>query len=492
MRYLTVLLLNCLFVETLASQPIVTAQWPRFRGPNGSGVADADKPPVHFGSSTKLLWKCALPPGYSSPIVWKDHIFLTGVENEKLVVIAIRRRNGKIIWKQAVPADTIEKVHAFSSPAASTPVTDGQQVYAYFGSYGLLAYDFGGNETWRKPLSLPPTQYGTATSPIIFDGKVIVQLDGNSTNSELLAVDAKTGAVVWRTARSLLQESWSTPVIWNHNGNNELITVGNGRLVAYSITNGEERWWAGGLTFQPITLAVTGANLLFASTSGAGSPSEPIDIPHWENLVESYDANKDGLLAITEIPSELGIILRKEVPKETPGNYLPMRSVLQMADANEDSVVTKTEWEGMLAFLAANEDIIMAICPGGSGNITNSHVAWKAKRGISEIPSPIFYRGRLYFVRNGGLLTSYAPDTGQIIIDRQRIGALGQYVASPVAADGRIYVASEPGTVVVISAGDKLEVLARNELGESILATPAIADHKLYIRTKAHLWAFGD
>ena len=478
--------------EYAVSKP-PTAQWPGFRGPNSSGVAATDKPPIRFGPSSKLLWKRALPSGHSSPIIWDDHIFLTGVEGEKLVVIAVRRRDGELLWKQTVSAGKIETVHPFSSPAASTPATDGRRVYAYFGSFGLLAYDFNGKEVWRRPLPLPPTQYGTATSPIIFDGKVILQRDGNSTDSELLAVDATTGAVAWKTARPLLRESWSTPVVWGQDGQDEIITVGNGRLVAYSARDGVERWWAGGLTFQPITVAVAGAGLLFASTSGTGGgPGDSIELPKWDALIANHDTNKDGRLAPTEVPDDLGIILRKELPKGTPGNFLPIRNLVNMLDGDKDKLLSKAEWEGGEAFVAANEDTVVAVRPGGRGDITRSHVAWKAKRGVSEMPSPIFYRGRLYFIRNGGMVTSYAPETGQIILDRQRLGALGQYVASPVAADGRIYAACETGTVVVFQAGDTLEVLARNELGESILATPAIAENKLYIRTDKHLWSFGD
>jgi outer membrane protein assembly factor BamB len=156
-------LVSLFLAESLAGEEAATARWPRFRGPNGSGIADSDKPPIEFGPSTKLLWKCALPPGHSSPIVWDDHIFLTGIENERLVVIAVGRRDGKLLWKQTIPETTIEVVHPFSSAAASTPVTDGEHVYAYFASYGLLAYDFNGKEIWRRPLPLPPTQYGASS-----------------------------------------------------------------------------------------------------------------------------------------------------------------------------------------------------------------------------------------------------------------------------------------------------------------------------------------
>ena len=162
-----------------------------------------------------------------------------------------------------------------------------------------------------------------------------------------------------------------------------------------------------------------------------------------------------------------------------------------MADASTDGLVSAAEWEGFLVWVRANEDKVLAIRPGGVADSTKEHVAWTANRGLSEIPSPLFYRGRLYFVRSGGLVTSYAPESGAVVIDRKRLGALGQYVASPVAADGRIYAANEEGVVVVFRAADTLDVLARNDLQEAITATPAIADDKLYIRTAGYLWAFG-
>jgi outer membrane protein assembly factor BamB len=468
-----------------------SVEWARFRGPNGSGIAEDNKPPIVFGPSEKRLWKTAVPRGHSSPIVWNDHIFITAVDDGTLVTLALRRKDGTVLWRRVAPANTIEPVHAFNYPAAPTPATDGERVYAYFGSYGLLAYDFNGNEVWRCALPLLPMLYGTATSPIVFDGKVILQRDGNSTESELLALNAKTGGVVWRTPRPLLRDSWSTPVIWNQNGRGEIVTVGTNRVVAYT-GDGVERWWVSGLTPQPINLAVIGSDLLFASATFTGSPTDPWDIPKWEAMIDTYDADKDGRLALGELSKDAGILVRREVPKETPGNFMPLTRVLQLADASKDDILTKAEWEEFLGYVRANEDKVLAIRPGGAGDSTKGHVAWTANRGLSEIPSPLFYRGRLYFVRSGGMVTSYAPETGKVILDRQRLGALGQYVASPVAADGRIYVANELGTVVVFRAADTLDVLARNDLQESITATAAIADNKLYVRTSGHLWAFGE
>ena len=466
-----------------------SVQWPQFRGANGSGVADGNTLPVAFGPSENRLWRTALPPGHSSPIVWNDHIFLTAADGKTLVTLALRRKDGAVRWRRAAPAAAIEEVHAFSSAAASTPATDGARVYVYFGSYGLIAYDFSGKEVWRRPLPRPPSRYGTATSPIVFDGKVILQRDGVSTDSELLALDARTGAVVWRTTRPLLQDSWSTPIVWRQSGQDQIVTVGTNRVIAYT-GDGVERWWIAGLGNQPIHVAVTGGDLLFASMAVNNSPSDPMAIPSWQDLVARFDANRDGQLVPAEFSKDAGVHLRAEVSRETPGNFLPMPQVLGFADTDKDSILTQTEWEVFERRIRAREDLVLAIRAGGAGDSTKTHVAWKGNRGISEIPSPLFYRGRVYFVRSGGMVTSYAADTGTVVLDRQRLGVLGQYVASPVAADGRIYAASESGTVIVLRAADTLDVLARNDLQETITATPAIADNTLYVRTAGHLWAF--
>jgi outer membrane protein assembly factor BamB len=229
--------------------------------------------------------------------------------------------------------------------------------------------------------------------------------------------------------------------------------------------------------------------MLFASATYSGSPSDPIDVARWDTLLERYDANKDTMPAITEMPPGEGVHVRPDVPKDVPGAFVSWPGAMAMADGNKNGVVTKGEWNALVALLRSNEDNVLAIRPGDSGDSSSSRVAWKASRGISEMPSPLFYRGRLYFVRNGGMVTSCTADSGRVVL-AQRLGTLGQYVASPIAADGRIHAASETGTIVVFRAGDTLEVLAHNDLGESINGD-AIADDKLYVRTAKHLWAFG-
>lgn len=469
-------------------------RWPQFRGPNGEGICDECRPPIRFGREVNQRWKTPVPPGTSSPVVWDEHVFLTALEDGRLWTIALSARDGRERWRRAAPMVELEKVHVLTSNAAATAATDGRRVYVYFGSFGLLSYDFDGREQWRLPLPTPPMRHGTATSPIVRAGKVILQRDGNSAASEVLAVDGRTGAIAWRAPRPVLRESYSTPMLWAQGDREDLITVSNGRVVALDPEDGKERWWASGVTFQPVTLAVAGEGLLFVSSSGVGTPQEPLGLPTWADLVRDHDANKDGRLAPEEVPADLGIHTRKEVPKEVPGNFMAIRSVVKMADdrADKDGLTTSAEWDGMNAFVTANENNVIAIRPGGRGNVTETHVAWKAQTGISELPSPLLYRGRLWFVRNGGMVTSYEPATGRVVLDRKRLDAGGQYAASLVAANGRIFAASEPGIVSVFDAADTLSVAARADLGERIMATPALAGDTLFIRTEGHLWAFRD
>ena len=337
-------------------------------------------------------------------------------------------------------------------------------------------------------MDTPPTNYGTATSPIVAGRNVILQRDGNSTASELRAVDGRTGRTVWTAPRPTLKESYSTPMRWVHAGGEDVITVGNGRVTAYDPKDGRERWWVTGVTVQPAALAVAGEGLLFVSSPGSGGGDAVV--PAWADLLRDHDANADGRLAMDEVPGSTGIHLRKEVPRDVPGNFLAMRRILGMADQDKDGDCTQAEWDAFSAFVTANQSNVLALRPGGQGNATESHLAWKGRRGIGEMPSPLVYRGRLWLVRNGGMVTSYEPPTGRVILDGQRLGAEGQYTASPVAAGGLIFAAGEQGTVTVFGARDSLEIRARNDLGERILATPALAGDTLYVRTEKHLWAF--
>ncbi len=473
---------------------LAAESWPQFRGPNGSGIQDQGNPPVHLDRPAQPLWKTGIPPGLSSPIVWEQQLFLTGVVSNQLVTLAYDAGSGRELWRRASPAAEMEKCHGSSSPAASTPCTDGERVYSYFGSYGLIAYDLAGREIWTHPFARVPTEHGTASSPILAGGQLILQRDGDSTNAQLVALEPSTGRVLWETSRPLARASYSTPMVWRHDGLEELIVQGQGRLTAYPLRGGPARWWVRGWGFAAVTTPVAGDGFLFAGGGSLGDPAEPEDPAwSWTNLLAAHDANQDGKLGLVEVPASLMYHVRKDVPAEVPGVTFPFRDVLSWLDADRDGIISKSEWEADLAYSRDkwNADRFVAIRPGGQGDSTASHVAWETSRGLPEAPSPLFYRGYLYLVRDGGMLTVIEPRSGRRLVDRERMGSGGQQVASPVASNGFVYIVHEPGTITVLRAGLPLEIVAQHRLGESVWSTPAIAGDRIFVRGREHLFAIG-
>jgi outer membrane protein assembly factor BamB len=389
-RIVTVALLGS-FLDVARAAAVPSSSWPQFRGPNASGVADNAHPPVHFGPETNLLWKVAVPPGVSGPVVWGDRVFLTGLVDNQLVTLAYEARTGRELWRRIAPAEKIEQCHQFSSPAAPTPCTDGERVYTYFGSYGLIAYDFSGNEIWRRAFERLPAKYGTASSPVLAGGNLILQHDGESTNASLFALAPATGKIVWQSSRARDGASYSTPMVWRHDQAEELIIQGKGRVAAYRLNDGQPIWWVKGWGGDAaVTTPAGGDGMLFVGGTGFGDPSEPDDpLFDWKKLLASYDTNKDGQLALAEVPESLVWHIRKEVPKEVPGNMMKMRDLLDwFTDANKDKIITKAEWDADEAAIKDkfNADRFVAIRPGGHQDSTSTHVAWETTRGLSELP----------------------------------------------------------------------------------------------------------
>src|SRR5688500_4576446 len=190
-----------------AAQKSGNVWWPQFRGPNASGLGTG-RPPVHFGPDRNVAWKTAVGPGLSSPIVWGDRVFLTEIDeaNRKLSTLGIDRRTGKVRWRRTVAPERIEEVHALSSPAGSTPATDGESVYVYFGSYGLVSYDLNGNVKWEKRLPVPDNPYGAVSSPIVAGDLLVLNHQGK--DAYLLGVNRRDGRTVWKTDRSMFRYGW--------------------------------------------------------------------------------------------------------------------------------------------------------------------------------------------------------------------------------------------------------------------------------------------
>ena len=474
--------------------------WNQFRGPNGQGVAQADRIPVHFSPEANVLWKTVIPAGHSSPVIWNNRIFLTASEpanKKELITLAIDRQDGKILWRQVVQAETKVRFHPMNNPASSTPAADDKHVYVYFGTYGLLCYDHAGNEVWQRKIDTPKSKYGMATSPILYEDKVILVLDGDGGSSRLLAVNRDTGETVWEQPRSLFKAGWSTPIIWRHGEAEELVVLGSKRLTSYDPSTGEEIWWAGGFSHETVGIPVTGDGLLFAGAAALGGRGDDkLDSAGtWKMTVEEFDKNHDNQIQRDEMTKGFAFIQRPELPKDNPGYGLPVRNMdtlLKIFDHDKNRIISEAEWmQTMSGFAARSQPSLVAIRPGATKDARKSHVAWEIRRGIPETSSLLYCRGKLYLLRDGGVLTCLEAATGKELF-RERIGAAGQYIVSPIVAGEKIIAVSVRGVVTVIQVDDKLHVLARNNFGEKIFATPAVAENKIYLRTTGHLYALGE
>jgi outer membrane protein assembly factor BamB len=450
----------------------VAANWPQFRGPGGLGIGTGN-PPVEMGPEKNVLWRKELAPGHSSPCIWGDKIALTALDNESLVTICLSRADGRELWRAVAPAEKVEGTHKIGSPASPTPCTDGTRLFSYFGSYGLLAYDWNGKEIWRKPLPPPVVEFGTGASPILADGKVILVADGDI-GGQMLAFDAATGKEVWRTDRSEFRRSFSTPFVWKHSGGEELVVAGALWVRGYDIQSGKERWSSRGLArVSNATPTADGESLLVSSWNVGGDEDDRVEMEPFEPFAREHDANKDGLLSLDEFPKG------------------KVRDRFSQMDADKDGRVTPAEYEHMRSMFAKAVNQLFAIKPGGKGDITESHVLWQVSRQLPYVSSPVAVNGRVFTMKNGGLVSCYEAKSGRVIYQGQRVDAAGEYYSSAVAAGGRIYITSQRGTLVVLDAtSESLKVLSRSEMGDPVFATPAVLDGVVYLRTEKHLYAF--
>ena len=482
------------------------ANWPQFRGPNGSGVATAFKPPVRVVGD-QAAWKTPLPPGKSSPVLWNGRIFLTGVEEGRLVTLALDAKSGTILWKRQAPQVRLESVHTANSVAASTPCVDEHGVYVYFGSYGLLCYDPDGRELWQKAIPTPKSMYGVSTSPILHEQRLILLLDDDAnlpdsklSRSKVIALDKATGQPVWERARPYNRGAWSTPMIWKHEHGTDLVVLGNGRVHGYEPATGAEKWFVSGFAREPIGVPVAGDGQLHVSVSMQGGRGDvQLDpAPFWTALLQ-FDRNGDGRIGRDEITENFNLPIRPELPPDHPGFGLPLPSdpakrkesqekIFDWRDKNKDGFWTQEEFTADMT-VGQGRPNLAAIRPGGNGDITATHVRWNLRNGIPEIPSPIFHSGRLYLVRDGGILSCVRADTGAVVY-RERLGATGQYLASPVIAGDHLYLFSVKGMLTVVKSGDAFEIVHQADLKASIAASPAMDQNSLYVRTDDALLVF--
>jgi len=406
------------------------AAWPKWRGPNETGVAKGSAP-TEWNDTKNIIWKANIPGrGHSSPVLWGDLVFVTtavptaeiasgparrergagggtasGVEH-KFMIMALDRKSGKTVWEKTLATATPHEGyhHLYGSFASNSPVTDGKLVFAFFGSRGIYALDLKGNIVWQKTFGKMRMRLGFGEGvPTVLDGERLLLNFDQEEGSDLQVLDKNTGKEIWKVERQEAS-SWSPPTVVTVGGRKQIIVAATNKVRAYDYMTGKLIWECAGL----------GTNVI------------PAPIIH-NNTVIVMSGHRD-----------------------------PNR---------------------------------MAIKLGRDGDLTGTDaIVWQNTKGNSYTPSPVLHEGRLYFVTDNGILSAINATTGEQFY-QERLPGTYSLKASLVGANGNLYVSTEQGDVLVVRMTDKFELVATNKMtNEFFIATPAIADGDMYLRGKSTLY----
>ena len=441
----------CLTLLALAGPAAGQQQWPKFRGPAAGAVPDDPNLPEQWSETENVVWKTAIPGlGWSSPVVWDDHVFLTsavsagqeevpvpGLYDEhdhisanathRWMVYDIDAETGAIRWERELHRELPQlRRHIKNSYASETPVTDGELLYVYFGNLGLVAaLDMEGTEMWRKEIGVFNTliELGTAASPALHGDRLYIVND-NTTASFMIALDKRTGEEIWRVSRDERGNNWSTPVVWENRVRTEIVTVGSDGVRGYDL-DGNLLWELTGMSNLTTPSPFVAEDLVYISSGYPGGPLRPVYAIH---------PGASGDLSIWA----------------------------------DDTSTWSTRFPGNRA--------------------SSEYIAWAYPLLGTYNTSALVYRGIYYTLLDRGLLLAHNARTGEEIYGRQRIRVGSGFTASPWGYNGKVFILSEAGDTYVIKAGPEFEVLATNSLNEMTLATPAVVRGSLFIRTQSSLY----
>jgi len=407
----------CFVLWMAASDSLQAENWMRFRGPSGQGISSETELPVTWTTKNNIKWKTDLPgKGWSSPIVYKEHIFLTASTEEGVScqVICINRKDGSTAWATEVHRQKPGPMRKQNSYATPTPVTDGKYIYSVFYDGTIIAVDFSGNIVWKNTEVKFFSLHGLGASPMMANGQVIMPFDGSSREETqvgwkipwekavILSLDAADGSVRWKGERGKSRVGHVTPILVNNNS--QLVSAGGDRVQG----------------FDPIT----GKRVWSVYSQGEGVTPSPVV--------------GDGL------------------------------------------VYTSSGFEA---------PTLRAIRLDGKGDVTKTHIAWEQKNGVAALSSLLYVKPYLYSISRDNILHCLEATSGNIVW-RQRLS--GTYSASPVYADGRVYILSAEGVTLVLSPGAKYDEIARNDISETCYASMAVSQGNFYIRTARSLFCIGN
>ncbi|MEJ2111026.1 MAG: PQQ-binding-like beta-propeller repeat protein [Acidobacteriota bacterium] len=318
-------------------------------------------------------------------------------------------------------------------------------------------------------------EYGSASSPVLVDGKVVV-LQDHDVDSFLMGLDSKNGKVLWKTDRPNAARSYSTPAVWTRNGEKELLVAGSLELSGYDPSNGKRLWSTGGLARIVIPTPVANGNTVYmASWSPGGDGGWRAQIEAWPEALRRWDRNGDNTLS------------RREA--RNPDVLQRFFSI----DTDQNGKLNQREWEHFASIFRSAQNGILAVRPPeDDGKQGHADILWRVDRGAPYVATPLLDKGILWIVKDGGIITKISVDSGKVLQEK-RLPAIGNYYASPISADGKILFASEQGVVSILVNDSEWKVLSSYNFQEKIYATPLIAPHGLLIRTEKALYCyFGD
>ena len=471
------LLLTIAFGLFLAQQA-PAGDWNQFRGPNATGVStDSKNLPIRFSTTENVAWKKHLGTGVACPIVSGGRCIETAVTGKKgeeqFTVFAFDALSGKDLWNTSFPAGDLPEITWPNQHASCTPCSDGERVYVHFSTIGLICLDASnGKHLWthKTPMPFYLLSWGAANSPILHGDRLFFCLD-DDLNSYLVALDKYSGKQVWLAKRPEMLGGYAVPVVVTSGKQTDIVMAGSGKLKGYDPKTGAERWSCHSLLRTIMTTPAVVDDKIYVSVQSYGDTARTLKFA----LLQWRDTNQDKKLDKTE----LGKVFWDKFDK---------------GDANKDGFLVDDEIND--AFQAKTNrvgggNIIQMIRGGGRGDVTKTHLAWNLNsKAASNIASPLVVNNQLFVVKEGGISAAFSAADGTTLWPRRRIRNLGHYYASPVYGDGKIYVTGENGFVVVLEQGPKLKYLAKNDMGESCVATPAISENRIYVRTLNTLYCF--
>lgn len=409
----------CLAVTLASSVTVLAADWTQFRGEGGLGISRETGLPLKWSSTENIAWKAEMPgPGASSPITLGDRVFITAYsgyglkpgegEQSDLVrhLLCLNRKTGAVVWHKQfqpkLPEHKYQGEGSYHGYAASTPTTDGERLYVFFGKSGVFCFDLDGNEKWTASVGEGTNGWGSGTSPLLYKNLLIVNASVES--GSLVAFDKLTGQEVWKAKG--MRSAWNTPLLVPSKGRTELVVSISDQVVSFDADKGEELWRAEGVHRYVCPSVVYHDDVVYAIGGGHTS---------------------------------------------------------------------------------------LAVRIGGSGDVSKSHGVWRLNKG-SNVSSPIYHEGHLYWTRDGSIVCCQNPATGEMVYEERLQPGSGTIWSSPVLADGKLYYVSQGKGTFVVAAQPKFELLAHNILADDdsrTNASPAVSQGQLLLRTDRFLYCIG-